>query len=256
VGLRNWSYLSHDPAAYLALANTLWLIAVMVPVRMLFALGLAQLVIRLRRGAPLVRAAFFLPCLVPPVAATVVFVFVLNPATGPVDTVLGLLGGEMPDWFNDPGWAKPALTLLALWGVGDLMVIMMAALLDVPSELYEAAALDGAGRWQRFRFVTLPAIAPVLLFAAVTGVVQTLQYYTQPWVAGTVASGVALQPGAQIPPGHPGGSTLTVAQLIFDAAFRQYQAGYACALAVLLFALAAAFAAVLFRRTTVFGEAA
>ena len=89
-------------------------------------------------------------------AATLAFVFLLNPGTGPVNTILGKLGLPQPGWFNDPAWSKPALTLLALWGIGDLMVIFMAALLDVPRELYEAAELDGAGAVRRFRHVTLP----------------------------------------------------------------------------------------------------
>ncbi len=88
------------------------------------------------------------------------FAFLLNPGTGPVDSILGEIGIPAPGWFNDPAWSKPALTLLALWGVGDLMVIFMAALLDVPAEQYEAAELDGASAWQRFRYVTLPNISP------------------------------------------------------------------------------------------------
>ncbi len=89
---------------------------------------------------------FYIPYLAPPVAATMAFAFLLNPGTGPVNVVLGKLGLPEPGWFNDPTWSKPALTLLALWGIGDLMVIFMAALLDVPTSQYEAAELDGAGR--------------------------------------------------------------------------------------------------------------
>ena len=112
-------------------------------------------------------------------------------------------GCRSPGWFNDPTWSKPALTLLALWGIGDLMVIFMAALLDVPKEQYEAAELDGAGAWQRFRYVTLPNISPIVLFAVVTGVIQTMQYYTQPLVAGKVAAGVIGDSGQQFEPGLP-----------------------------------------------------
>ncbi len=94
------------------------------------------------------RTLFYAPYLAPPVAGTLAFVFLLNPGTGPVNSILGKLGLPEPGWFNDPSWSKPALTLLALWGIGDLMVIFMASLLDVPRELYEAAELDGAPRLQ------------------------------------------------------------------------------------------------------------
>ena len=126
-----------------------------------------------------------------------------TPAPARSTSILGELGLPAPGWFNDPAWSKPALTLLALWGIGDLMVIFMAALLDVPKEQYEAAELDGAGAWQRFRYVTLPNISPIVMFAVVTGVIQTMQYYTQPLVAGKVASGVIGGSGQQFEPGYP-----------------------------------------------------
>ena len=121
--------------------------------------------------------------------------------------LLGIDGGL---WFNSPAMSKPALTLLALWGSGELMIIILAALLDVPTEQYEAAELDGAGAWHRFRYVTLPNISPIVMFAVVTGVIQTMQYYTQPIVAGEVASGHIQGSGQQFEPGYPDKSTLTL----------------------------------------------
>ena len=133
-------------------------------------------------------------------AGTIAFVFLLNPGTGPVNVFLGHLGLPQPGWFNDPAWSKPSLTLLALWCIGDLMVIFMASLLDVPRDLYEAAELDGAGAFARFRFVTLPFIRPILVFAAVTGVIAMMQYYTEPLVAGQVASGQIVGSGSRPSP--------------------------------------------------------
>ena len=127
---------------------------------------------RARRGVGVFRTVFYLPALAPPVAATLGFVYLLNPATGPVNTVLGKIGIEGPLWFNDPSWSKPSLVLLALWGVGNTMIIFLAAILDVPQHLYESAELDGAGALQRLRWVTLPTISPVILFAVVLGVIQ------------------------------------------------------------------------------------
>lgn len=248
-GLDNWVYVFRDyPLFWPALRNTLWLVVVMVTCRVVFGLGIGLLITKIRTGAGGFRTLFYLPYLAPPVAATLAFVFLLNPGTGPVNSVLEGLGVPAPGWFTDPAWSKPALTALALWGVGDLMVIFMAALLDVPKEQYEAAELDGASAWQRFRFVTLPNISPIVLFAVVTGVIQTMQYYTQPLVAGKVASGIIGGSGQSFEPGYPDKSTLTLPQLVYNLGFQRFDYGSACVVALVLFALAMACTALLMRR--------
>ncbi|WP_431680898.1 carbohydrate ABC transporter permease [Kitasatospora sp. KL5] len=248
-GLKNWTYLfQHYPFFWQGLRNTLWLVAVMVTLRVAFGLGIGLLITKVKTGGGFFRTAFYLPYLAPPVAATMAFAFLLNPGTGPVNHLLGDLGLPQPGWFTDPDWSKPALTLLALWGIGDLMVIFMAALLDVPKEQYEAAELDGAGPWQRFRFVTLPNITPIVLFAVVTGVIQTMQYYTQAIVAGKVASGVIGGSGQQFEPGYPHGSTWTLPQMVYNLGFQRFDTGTACAAALVLFAISTAFTALLLRR--------
>ncbi|MEV5243261.1 sugar ABC transporter permease [Streptomyces cinnamoneus] len=249
VGLRNWTYvLRQMPLFGPALWNTLWLVAVTVTLRVAFGLGIGLLVTKVKTGAGFFRTAFYLPYLAPPVAATVAFVFLLNPGTGPVNGALSAIGVSAPDWFNDPAWAKPSLVLLSLWGIGDLMVIFMAALLDVPKEQYEAAELDGAGRLATFRYVTWPAITPIVMFAVVTGVVQTMQYYTQALVAGKLASGVSIGPGTVVQPGYPDHSTLTVPQLVYSLGFQNFNTGAACVLSLVLFALAMAVTSLLMRR--------
>ncbi|OAR25878.1 sugar ABC transporter permease [Streptomyces sp. ERV7] len=248
-GLKNWSYVFNDyPLFWPALRNTLWLVVVMVTCRVAFGLGIGLLITKIKTGTGVFRTLFYLPYLAPPVAATLAFVFLLNPGTGPVNSVLSDLGIPAPDWFTDPAWSKPALTMLAVWGVGDLMVIFMAALLDVPKEQYEAAELDGASSWQRFRFVTLPNISPIVMFAVVTGIIQTMQYYTQPLVAGKVASGVIGSSGQQFEPGYPDKSTLTLPQLVYNLGFQRFDYGSACVVALVLFALSMAFTALLMRR--------
>lgn len=248
-GLENWAYVVQDyPLFWPALRNTLWLVLVMVACRVVFGLGVGLLVTRLRTGTGVFRTLFYLPSLAPPVAATLAFVFLLNPGTGPVNAVLESLGLPAPGWFTDATWSKPALTALAVWGVGDLMVIFMAALLDVPKEQYEAASLDGASAWQRFRFVTLPNISPIVLFAVVTGVIQTMQYYTQPLVAGKVASGIIGGSGQSFEPGYPDKSTLTLPQLVYNLGFQRFDYGAACVVALVLFALSMACTALLMRR--------
>jgi multiple sugar transport system permease protein len=130
------------------------------------------------------------------------------------------------------------------------MVIFMASLLDVPKEQYEAAALDGAGAVGRFRYVTLPHLRPVVAFSVITGVIATMQYYTQPIVAGEVASGHIQGSGQQFEPGYPAKSTLTLPQLVYNLGFQRFDIGAACVIALVLFALSMSFAALLMRPGT------
>ncbi|MET9765928.1 sugar ABC transporter permease [Streptomyces sp. NPDC006415] len=247
-GPANWTYVFRDyPMFWPSLWNTLWLVLVVVTCRVVFGLGIGLLITKIKTCTGVFRTLFYLPYLAPPVAATLAFVFLLNPGTGPVNAILGDFGLPTPGWFNDASWSKPALTMLAVWGIGDLMVIFMASLLDVPTEQYEAAELDGASAWQKFRFVTLPNISPIVLFAVVTGVIQAMQYYTQPLVAGKVASGVIGGSGQSFEPGYPDKSTLTLPQLVYNLGFQRFDYGAACVVALVLFALAMAFTALLMR---------
>jgi multiple sugar transport system permease protein len=248
VGLDNYRFLlGDDPQIWPAVSNTLWFIAVSVPFTVAFAFGIAMLLTRARRGVGVFRTVFYLPALVPPVAATLAFVYILNPSTGPVNTILGRLGIDSPLWFNDPGWSKPSLVMLGMWGVGTTMIIFLAALLDVPQHLYESAELDGASAWQRLRWVTLPTISPVILFAVVLGVIAGLQYFTQAHVAASVAAGSAVQGGTTttIEIGYPEGSTLFYPILIYTNGFRYFNMGYASAMAMLLLAVAFAVTAII-----------
>jgi multiple sugar transport system permease protein len=236
VGWANYHYLLRvDPQTWTAVRNTLWMIAVAVPLQVLFAFGIAVLLARAKSGAGFFRTVFYLPALAPPVAATLGFVYILNPATGPVNTILGKLGFQGPLWFQSPHWSKPALVALSLWGIGNTMVIFLAAVLDVPQHLYESAELDGAGALQRLRWVTLPTVSPVILFAVVLGVIQGLQYFTQAYVAASIASGQASQAGDTFSGlGYPNDSTLFYPVLLYQHGFNDFQMGYASAMAMLL----------------------
>jgi len=237
VGLANYRYLfTIDPQVWTAVRNTLWLIAVLVPLQVVFAFGIALVLARARSGVGIFRTIFYLPALAPPVAATLGFVYILNPATGPVNTILGHLGIQGPLWFQDPAWSKPSLVILGLWGVGNTMIIFLAAVLDVPRQLYESASLDGAGPLQRLRWVTLPTVSPVILFAVILGVIQGLQYFTQAFVASGVASGQASQAAdiTSVNLGYPVDSTLFYPVLLYQHGFSDFQLGYASAMAMLL----------------------
>ncbi len=238
LGLRNYEYLfNSDPLIWTAVKNTLWLIAIMVPAQVLFALGVAMLLSRARRGAGILRTIFYLPALAPIVASTLGFVYLFNPATGPVNTILAVFGIEGPLWLNGPGTAKPTLVLLSLWGIGNTLIIFLAAVLDVPRHLLESAELDGAGPWRRFIHVTLPTISPVLLFAIVIGVIDALQYFTQAFVAASVAQGG--QAGESLSAlGYPQGSTLFYPIYLYEQAFTRFNMGYASAMSVVMLVVA------------------
>ena len=249
VGFRNWDYvLFHFSDLATGLHNTLWLVCVVVVLQVVFGLGVALLVTKIKRGGSIFRTLFYLPYLAPPVISTLIFVYLFD-AGGPIDSVLSHVGVHSPPlWFNDPTWFKPSLTVLSLWGVGNTMIIFFAALLDVPREHTEAAQLDGCGAVKRFRFVVLPAISPVILFSVVTGVIFALQYYTQALVAGQVASGQILEPGSSLAIGYPQGSSLTVSQLIYELGIVDSNVGPACCLSILLFLMGMVFTLVLLRR--------
>jgi multiple sugar transport system permease protein len=241
IGLANYKYLfQSDPQVGPAVKNTLWLIAIMVPLQVLFAFGIGLMLARAKRGVGFFRTVFYLPALAPPVAATMAFVYLLNPATGPVNVILGHLGIDGPLWFQSPEWSKPSLTLLSIWGVGNLMIIFLAAILDAPRQLYESAELDGAGPLQRLRWVTLPTISPVILFAVVISVIAALQYFTQAYVAANIAAGQASQAGDQTVNnlGYPEASTLFYPVLLYQHGFKFFNMGYASALSVLLLVVA------------------
>lgn len=254
VGLLNYRYLfTQDPLIGAAVRNTVWFVVILVPVRIVCALLVAGLLSRARSATGFWRTLFYLPALVPPVASVVAFVFLFNPGTGPVNQVLSWFGIKGPLWFNDPQWAKPSLVLLGIWVLGDGMVIFLAALLDVPGELYEAASLDGANGWQRVRHITLPTIAPVIGFAAVTGVIAALQYFTEAAVASGVASGQAtVGGGTGSTLGYPDDSLLTYTQLLYQHGFVNFQFGYASAMAVVLFVVSAVLLALTMRHISVF----
>jgi multiple sugar transport system permease protein len=251
VGTANYAFmLHHDPQIWNAVKNTLWLMAFAVPLQVIFAFGVAAMVARAKSGAGFFRTVFYLPTLAPPVAATLGFTYILNPATGPVNTILGWFGITGPLWFESPSWSKPSLLLLGLWGIGNAMIIFLAALLDVPRHLYESAELDGAGPFARLRWVTLPSVSPVILFAVVIGVIEALQYFTQAYVASGIVgggAGNAADPANRL--GYPEGSTMFYPLLLYQQGFRFFNMGYASALAIVLLIVAFAVTLLIIRNS-------
>jgi multiple sugar transport system permease protein len=227
-GFSNYRFMfTSDPLFWVSLRNTLWIIAFLVPLQVIFAIGTATALTRVRRGLTLYRTIFFLPSMVPLVAATLGFIYLLNPA-GPVNRLLHLLHLPEPLWFVDPRYTKPGVALIGLWGIGQTMIIFLAALLDVPKQLYEAAEIEGANPWQRFRHVTLPMISPVIFFSVVIGMIQGFQYFTQAYV-------ISRSGDQTRPVGYPQDSLLFYTSHLYQQGFEAFHMGYAAALSWVMF---------------------
>ena len=247
IGLTNYRFmLDKDKLIGTAIQNSLWMMLIAVPCNVLWAFTAAMALSRARRGLGFFRTVFYLPTLAPLVAATLGFVYLLNPGTGPVNAILNKVGIEGPLWFEDPKWSKPSLVMLAMWGAGNMILIFLASLLDVPISLYESAAIDGANPWQRLRYITLPTISPVILFAIVIGVIESMQYFTQAYVASTVIGGGAGELEANAL-GYPEQSTLFYPLQMYQQGFRYFNMGYAAAMASLLFIVALSVTLVILR---------
>jgi multiple sugar transport system permease protein len=248
VGLDNYRFMfTKDPQFWQAMRNTIWMICVGVPLSMVVALGTAMLLTRPRRGMKAYRTILFLPTMAPPVAAALAFFVIFNPATGPVNQLLSGIGVKNPPlWFYDPFWSKWGLLFLGLWVVGQTMIIYLAGLLDVPRHLYEAADIEGASPWQKFRHVTFPSLSPVLFFTLVIGVIAGFQYFTQAYVASFAVSGQATEE-ASAAVGSPQGSLLFYSIYLYLKGFSDFRMGYASAMAWMLLLLTLACTALLIR---------
>jgi multiple sugar transport system permease protein len=191
-----------------------------VPLNIVLALGLALLLNqKLLAGRPVFRTLFFMPIQIPLVASTIVWTGFLNGSTGWLAQILHALNLPSPDWFSDPAWALQGLVLLGIWGVGNMMLIFLAGLQGVPTELYEAVKVDGGGPWARFRHVTLPMISPVLFYNILISIIGVSQYFTPAYV---------LDPGGN---GLPGGSTFFYNMYLYKEGWSYNEMGFASALA-------------------------
>ena len=199
-----------------------------LPIALVLAVGIALLLNQKLKGIAFFRTVFYLPSVVPTVASAILWLWLLNPEYGLVNRGLGAVGIEGPGWLQDPAWSKPGFIVMNLWMVSGNIIIYLAALQGVPQHLYEAAELDGASPWGRTWHVTLPAISPVIFFNLVLGVINTFQYFTQPFM---------MTGGPGTPPGGPANSTLLYPLYLFQNAFAFFRMGYASAMAWILFLL-------------------
>lgn len=228
VGLGNYRLLLDNPDLTLAMRNTAYLAIIGLPIRLFIAVLCASLLARPRRGNGTYRLLFYVPSVVPAVASGALFFFLLQQG-GPIASLLEVFGIEAPLWFRDPAWAKPALIMVGTWALGDVMLIFLAGIVDIPRSLYEAIELDGAGRWARFRHVTLPMVSPVIFFTLLTGMIGVLQAFDQAYVFSQGARAGRLT-------GEPDGALLTYAMLQLRY-FQDGRIGFAAAMAWVMFLL-------------------
>jgi multiple sugar transport system permease protein len=225
IGLSNFTELASDSRFWLSVWNTFYFAIFAVPLGMIVGLGLALLLNMKVQGLAFYRTMFFLPSIMPLIATCVLWNQILNPDHGLINEFLRALHLPekfIPGWLLDEFWAKPGLVLMSLWGCGGGMVLYLAALQDVPPELYESAALDGAKAWHRLIHVTLPMISPMLLFMGIMGIIGAMKYFEQAYV---------------MTQGGPWDSTLFYSLNLFNTAFTEYRLGYASAMAWVMFVI-------------------
>jgi multiple sugar transport system permease protein len=226
VGLDNYRQLMADPAVAKSLGNTVFYAALHVPLAMAVSLGLAVLLQRVGRAAGLFRTIFYLPVMTPAVAVGILFLFLLNGERGLVNGALGLVGIDGPAWTTDPDWIKPGIVLMSLWTLGSTTIIYLAALNNVPRELYEAARLDGASPWRQFRHITVPMISGALFFTLIVNTIASLQLFAEVYT---------MYFGNRATQASTTDAALFYVVYLFQQAFQFLHMGFASAMAWLLF---------------------
>jgi ABC-type sugar transport system permease subunit len=234
VGLGNFQRLLADPNVAQSLGVTVRFALLTVPLNLVVALGLAVLLNHRRlAGVTIFRTLFYLPIQIPLVASTLIWAGVLNAQTGWLNKLTGIAGVPAVDWIESTTWILPALALIGLWGVGNSMVVFIAGLQSVPSELYDAARVDGAGRLTTFFRITLPLISPVVFYNVLISLILTFQYFTQAYV---------LTNGR----GDPDNASLFYNLNLYREGWKFFDMGYAAAQAWLLFGIVLSLTVVLF----------
>jgi multiple sugar transport system permease protein len=239
IGLDNYhKLLFRDKLPLQSLYNSAYYSVGAVPLGLILALFLAILLNQRIRGLSFFRSVFFIPSVVPAVASAVLWLWLLNPRVGLINTLLTGAGLPRVPWLSSPTWIKPAFILMSLWGVGWTTVIFVAGLQDIPRHLYEAAEIDGAGLWSRFRHVTVPLLSPTIFFNLVMGIIGSLQIFGPAFIIN------------RGPTGGPQNSALFYVLYLFRQGFQYFEMGYASALAVVIFLVILALTMLVFKSSS------
>ena len=222
VGIENYKWVfTQDPIFWKAFWNTIYMV-IGVPVGITGGLAIALLLNLKLKGMTFYRTLFYMPAIVPAVAASILWIWIFNPASGLLNTILAFFGIAGPSWLQDMSWSKPSLIIMGLWGVGAGMIIWLAGLKGIPEHLYEAAEVDGAGVWSKFINITIPMLTPYIFFNLIMGLIGTFQIFAQSYI---------------MTQGGPMNSTMFYVYHLFNTAFRYLEMGTASAMAWFLFIL-------------------
>ena len=219
VGLQQYTDLFRDELFWQSLKVTALFVVMHLPISLILALGIALLMNQKVRGIIFFRTVYYLPSVISGVAVALLWMWIFNPEFGILNTLLSYVGIQGPAWLFDQKWSLPAIAIMSLWGVGGSMLIYLAGLQGIPSELYEAAEIDGASRWRRFWFITLPLLSTVILFNLVMGLIASFQEFTPAYVMTS---------------GGPNFSTLFYNFYLYENAFEYLKMGYASGMAWIL----------------------
>lgn len=231
IGLANYRRLFEDEVYSKVLGNTFYYVLLAVPIGVVVAMVLALCMNADLPEIPIYRTILYLPSVLPLVALSFIFMALLDPNQGIVNQLLGRVGLGTPNWFGSPQWVKPAIIVMAQFTAGQIALVFLAGLKGIPQSLYEAAMLDGAGVFSRFRNITLPLMTPVILYDLILGISGGLQVFTQSFI---------------ITNGGPAKASTFMANYLYDNAFRYNSMGYASAQGVVLFVITFAIAGLVF----------
>lgn len=223
IGFANYVRLFTKDKIFLkTIYNTFYYAIIAVPLNIAISLGLAYLLTHKLKGMRIYRTIFYLPAVVPIVASSMVFIWLLAPDTGLINRFLALFGIDGPAWLLDPQWVKMSFVFMELWAVGFSMILILSAIKGTPIEMYEAAAIDGANKIQQFFNITIPVITPVIFFILVMGIIRCLQAFSQIYI---------------MTKGGPNNASNMMVTYLFDNAFNFYRMGYASSIAWVLFVI-------------------
>lgn len=222
IGFKNYIKLFEDPLFYTALKNTFYFVIVAGPLSIAVSLGAALLLnSKLIKYKSIFRLSYFIPVVTTLVAVAIVWRFIYHPKFGIINYILSLIGISPIDWLGEPSTAMPAIILMSVWkGFGYNMIIFIAGLQNIPEDLYEAASLEGATSWQKFKSITLPMLAPTTLFISIITMIGYFQLFAEPYV---------------MTQGGPLNSTLSIVQFMYQEGFRWWNMGYSASIAFVLF---------------------
>lgn len=224
VGLQNYVEIFTSKELYQVLGNTLWFIVLYIPLMLVAAMAVALVLNSKIRGVGFLRVVYYIPVITSWVAGALIWKWALSPQYGIINSLLGLVGIDGPNWLQSPQWAIPAIVLASVWkDMGYFGLMLMAGLQGINRQYYEAAAIDGAGKVNQFFRITLPLLTPTLFFIMIISLISSFQLFPQIMI--------------MTPDGGPGGATMMLVERIYKYGFRYYEMGYASAYSWILFAI-------------------